>query len=108
MRDLDAPYDRLQALPRELWLPALVSAAGDCGQRLHDLRCWHEALLGGDLPDTAWDFGDPPALHALRAVVGELGLPALCRASPPLVHASAAHTAVAPGPHCRSSAAPGA
>ena len=85
MRDLDAPYDRLQALPRELWLPALVSAAGYCGQRLHDLRCWHEALLGGDLPDTAWDFGDPPALHALRAVVGELGLPALCRASPPLV-----------------------
>ena len=85
MRDLDAPYDRLQALPRDLWLPALVSAAGDCGQRLHDLRHWQDALLGGELPDVTRDFGDPAALQALRAVVGELGLAALCRASPPMV-----------------------
>ncbi|HYN62171.1 MAG TPA: VWA domain-containing protein, partial [Rubrivivax sp.] len=85
MRDLDTPYDRLQALPRELWQPGLVCAAGDCGQRLHDLRHWHDALLVGELPDDTWDFGDAPALQALRAVVGELGLPALCRASPPLV-----------------------
>jgi uncharacterized protein with von Willebrand factor type A (vWA) domain len=85
MRDLDAPYDRLQALPRDLWLPGLVSAAGDCGQRLHDLRLWHAALLRGELPDTAWDFGDPQALHLLRTVVGELGLPALCHASAPMV-----------------------
>ena len=77
MRDLDAPYDRLGALPRELWLPGLVSACGDCAQRLHDLRDWRDALLRGELPDAARDFGDAQAVLPLRAVIGELGLPAL-------------------------------
>ncbi len=81
MRDLDAPYDRLQALPRELWLPGLITAAGDCAQRLHDLAPWLAALQRGELPAQALDFADPQAVAPLRGVVGELGLPALCRGS---------------------------
>jgi uncharacterized protein with von Willebrand factor type A (vWA) domain len=81
MRDLDTPYDRLQALPRELWLPALITAAGDCAQRLHDLRCWLAALQSGELPARTLVFADPQAVAPLRDVVGELGLPALCRGS---------------------------
>jgi len=98
MRDLDAPYDRLQALPRELWLPGLVCAAGDCGQRLHDLRHWHDALLGGELPDHTRDFGDAPALQALRAVVGELGLAALCRVVAPVCPCCLPHANVSTTP----------
>jgi uncharacterized protein with von Willebrand factor type A (vWA) domain len=84
MRNLDAPYERLQALPRQLWLPALVTAAGDCAQRLHDLLPWLAALQGGELPPEALDFADPQAVAPMRSVVGELGLPALCRGSPEL------------------------
>lgn len=81
MRDLDAPYDRLDALPRELWLPGLVTACGDCARRLADLQCWLASLQAGALPETDHDFGDTQAVSALRREVGELGLPALCRGS---------------------------
>ena len=81
MRDLDAPYHRLDGLPRELWLPALVTACGDGTRRLIDLPRWLAALGIGALPDADQDFGDPPAVSALRRAVGELGLPALCRDS---------------------------
>jgi len=84
MRDLDAPYERLQALPRELWLPALVTAAGDCARRLGELAPWLAALQAGKLPPEALDFGDAQAVAPMRSVVGELGLPALCRGSPAL------------------------
>jgi uncharacterized protein with von Willebrand factor type A (vWA) domain len=84
MRDLDAPYDRLGALPRELWLPGLVTSAGDCATRLADLPLWLAALRAGALPAEAADFGDRRAVVALRNVVGELGLPALCRGSAPM------------------------
>ena len=81
MLDLDAPYDRLHALPRELWLPGLVTSAGDCARRLHDLRPWLASLQRGELPVQALDFADSQALGPLRLLVGELGLPALCRGS---------------------------
>ncbi|MBK6864531.1 MAG: VWA domain-containing protein [Ideonella sp.] len=84
MRDLDAPYDRLAALPRELWLPGLVTACGDCVQRLDEIPQWLDALVQGALPGAALNFGDEAAVGALRSAVGELGLPALCKDSPAL------------------------
>jgi uncharacterized protein with von Willebrand factor type A (vWA) domain len=84
MLDLDAPYDRLQALPQALWLPAIVTAAGDSTRRLADLAHWLAALDAGALPDEAPHWGDPPALHAMRAAVGALDLPSLCRGTPAL------------------------
>jgi uncharacterized protein with von Willebrand factor type A (vWA) domain len=84
MRDLDAPYDRLEALPRELWLGALVASAGVTAARLADLRIWLDELLLGRLPDPMAHFGDAPALQAMRRAIGELGLPALCRGVPSL------------------------
>lgn len=82
---LDAPYDRLQALARPLWLPGLVCSAGERGARLADAARWTAALTAGELPAASIDFGDAPATRPLRAVVGELGLPALCRGTPALV-----------------------
>ena len=82
MRDLDAPYDRLAALPRALWLPTLVAACGASARRLDELPLWLAALDVGLLPDAALDFGDAEALAPLRSAIGELGLPALCRACP--------------------------
>jgi uncharacterized protein with von Willebrand factor type A (vWA) domain len=82
---LDAPYDRLQGLSRPLWLPGLVCSAGERGARLADAARWVAALTCGELPPVAADFGDAPASLPLRAVVGELGLPALCRGTPALV-----------------------
>ena len=82
MPDLDAPYDRLQALPRGLWLGAVVTSAGDTARRLFDLRLWLDALLAGQLPDTDTHFGDPQAVLPLRVAIGELGLPALCQGTP--------------------------
>jgi uncharacterized protein with von Willebrand factor type A (vWA) domain len=82
MRNLDAPYDRLDALPRELWLGALVTSAGVTPLRLSDLRGWLDQLLLGRLPDGELHFGDAAALAPLRRAVGELGLPALCRGVP--------------------------
>jgi uncharacterized protein with von Willebrand factor type A (vWA) domain len=81
---VDAPYDRLQALPRGTWLPALVCSAGARGQRLHDVRAWLDRLAAGDLPAAQADFGDADATRPLREVVAELGLPALSRGTPAL------------------------
>lgn len=82
--NLDAPYDRLPALPRTLWLPALTTSAGERGRRLDDTRAWLGALQAGALPHATLDFGDPEATPPLRRVVGELGLPALCAGVPDL------------------------
>ncbi|MDH5540907.1 MAG: VWA domain-containing protein, partial [Rhizobacter sp.] len=84
MRDLDAPYDRLQALPRALWLPTLITAAGWPARRLADVAQWLSALGAGELPDQALDFADAPALRAMRAQVAALELPALCNGAPAL------------------------
>jgi uncharacterized protein with von Willebrand factor type A (vWA) domain len=81
---IDAPYHLLQALPRPVWLPALVASAGQRAARLRDTRHWLLALDAGALPGTEADFGDAAALAPLRAVVGELQLPALARGVPAL------------------------
>ena len=47
---LDQPWDRLAPLPRELWLPGLVTSVGDAGQRLADIGRWQAHLLAGALP----------------------------------------------------------
>ena len=70
MRELDAPYDRLATLPRELWLPGLVNSVGDCAQRLADLRGWLAALEQGELPPPEADFDDADCLAPLREAVG--------------------------------------
>ncbi|HEX7385607.1 MAG TPA: VWA domain-containing protein, partial [Burkholderiaceae bacterium] len=82
--DLDAPYHRLDALPRTVWLPALIASAGSTAARLADTRRWLDALHAGTLPPTDADFGDAAASAPLRAAVGELGLPATCRGVPAL------------------------
>jgi len=82
--DFDAPYDQLDSLPRPVWLPVLITAAGTREQRLAHGRHWLEALQTGVLPDMPFDFGEPDACTALRAIVGELGLPALARGVPTL------------------------
>jgi uncharacterized protein with von Willebrand factor type A (vWA) domain len=82
--DLDAPYDRLGALERTLWLPGLVCSAGDAAARLEQLRPWLAALERGALPDPALDFADADALRRLRGAMAALGLPALCRGVPAL------------------------
>jgi len=84
MTTVDAPYDRLRELPRELWLPGVTTSAGECATRLADLKRWRDALLGGALPDADAHFGDPLATLPLRSAVGELGLPELCRDTPAL------------------------
>lgn len=76
------PYDRLTALPRGLWLPALINSAGPVALRLDHLPRWREALLRGELPDAGLDLGDPDATAPMRTAVGTLGLAPLCRASP--------------------------
>jgi uncharacterized protein with von Willebrand factor type A (vWA) domain len=82
--NLDAPYDRLPALPRSLWLPTLATSAGERGQRLDHAPAWLASLQQGCLPDPALHFGDVEATLPLRQVVGELGLPALCEGVPAL------------------------
>lgn len=84
---LEHPYGLLAALPRTLWLPALVCSAGrpdapgsDASpQRLADIACWQAALSQGLLPPPAADFGCPDAMAALRDVAGSLGLAATCQ-----------------------------
>jgi len=83
---LEAPYGALAALPRTLWLPALVSHTGPVGadtdtaaRRLADVQRWRDALARGELPPADADFGDAEALAPLRACAGRLGLAALCR-----------------------------
>jgi uncharacterized protein with von Willebrand factor type A (vWA) domain len=80
----DAPYDRLQPLPRSVWLPTLTAAVGKREHRLDHSRAWLAALDAGALPDTQADFGDAPASAPLREVIGALGLPALSRGVPAL------------------------
>jgi uncharacterized protein with von Willebrand factor type A (vWA) domain len=81
----DAPYHRLQQLPRALWLPCLVTAVGTPAARLADVPRWREALASGRLPDPDADFGDAEASTPLRAACGELGLPGLCPGAPAMV-----------------------
>ncbi|WP_157991485.1 vWA domain-containing protein [Caldimonas tepidiphila] len=81
---VDAPWHHLEPLPRELWLPALVASAGRTPRRLAELARWRDALLAGELPEPGADFGDAEALDPMRAAIGELGLPALCRGTPAL------------------------
>ena len=69
---IDAPYQRLDELPRGLWLPALVCSAGESARRLADLAPWRAALVAGELPAPALDFADPAPLQALRSAIGEL------------------------------------
>ena len=83
--DIDAPYDRLQALPSTLWRGAVITASGRTPQRLADLAQWRAALGAGELPPPRADFGDPLALDAFRVVVARLELPALARGKPALV-----------------------
>ena len=78
----DAPYDGLAVLPRTLWLPAIITAAGTPARRLADLPRWREALARGQLPPADADFGDAPASGPLRQACAELGLPALCLGAP--------------------------
>ncbi len=81
MQAANAPFHHLAQLPREHWLPALVCSAGTTAQRLQDLPAWACALASGQLPPVQRDFGDAPAVHALRQTVGELGLCALTQGS---------------------------
>jgi uncharacterized protein with von Willebrand factor type A (vWA) domain len=80
----DQPYDRLESLPRNLWLPGLIASAGERGQRLTDCGLWLSALSVGELPSEQADFGDAVATQPLRRAVGDLGLPALARGVPAL------------------------
>ena len=79
---LDAPYDGLEALPRELWLPTLITSVGSSVRRITDLPRWMAALHQGQLPDAGADLGDPLALAPLRQVIAELGLPSLSQGAP--------------------------
>ncbi|MBK9133939.1 MAG: VWA domain-containing protein [Betaproteobacteria bacterium] len=80
----ERPYDQLATLPRAVWLPALVSAVGTRGERLAHTRAWVDALVAGQLPDAAQHFGAADASAPLRAIVGDLGLPALAHGVPTL------------------------
>jgi uncharacterized protein with von Willebrand factor type A (vWA) domain len=81
---LDAPWQALQPLPRALWLPGAITSVGTPARRLADIDHWRKALPAGLLPDAGADFGDSAASAPLRAVVGELHLPALARDTPAL------------------------
>jgi len=87
---LEWPYPLLAALPRTLWLPALISHTGPVGgeagpapdtaaRRLADVQRWRAALATGALPPADADFGDAEAMAPLRAAAGALGLAGLCR-----------------------------
>jgi uncharacterized protein with von Willebrand factor type A (vWA) domain len=82
--EVDRPYDRLELLPRALWLPGLIASAGERGQRLADIEVWLASLAAGELPPAYADFGDAAASQPLREAVGELGLPARARGVPAL------------------------
>jgi uncharacterized protein with von Willebrand factor type A (vWA) domain len=76
---VDRPYDALQSLPREVWLPALTAAIGTPAARLAHAEGWLRALHDGALPDAALDFDDPAAVRPLRQALGELALPGYAR-----------------------------
>jgi uncharacterized protein with von Willebrand factor type A (vWA) domain len=77
----ERPWHRLEALPRTLWLPTLVASVGHAEAKLADVARWREALLNGEAPPADALLGDATATTPLREALGELGLPALCRAS---------------------------
>lgn len=81
----ETPWHRLEALPRGTWLLGVVNSAGKADPRLAGLLVWQDHLLRGDLPPSDADLGEARACSALRTVVGELGLPRLCRQTPALV-----------------------
>jgi uncharacterized protein with von Willebrand factor type A (vWA) domain len=83
--DPDHPWHRLEPLPRALWLGALVTSVGPAARRLADVQRWRTALEQGRLPDADADFGDRDALEPLRRAAGEIGLPALCEGTPPMM-----------------------
>jgi len=80
----DHPYHQLEPLPRGVWLPVLITAAGTREDRLAHGRHWLEALNFGRLPEAHAHFGESDACTALRAIVGALQLPALARGVPTL------------------------
>lgn len=83
-RALDAPYDQLEALPRGCWLLGVVAGQGRAAQRLGDGARWLRHLGAGELPPPDASFGEPDATDAMRRIVGELALPALCKGTPAL------------------------
>jgi uncharacterized protein with von Willebrand factor type A (vWA) domain len=92
---IDRPYDGLAALPPALWPPTVVTACGTAAVRIAQVGVWRDALLRGELPAEALDFGDAEALIPLRRAIGELGLPALSRGAPAaadqLLHSALGH-----------------
>ncbi len=84
MQSLDAPYDRLEPLPRGTWLQTLTAAVGGREARLDHVALWLQALDAGRLPEATADLGDAEASQPLRQVVGELGLPSLAKGMPAL------------------------
>ena len=80
----DPPYHLLEPLPRSVWLPVLITAAGTREERLAHGRHWLDTLDHGYLPEAHAHFGELDACTALRAIVGELQLPALARGVPTL------------------------
>jgi uncharacterized protein with von Willebrand factor type A (vWA) domain len=79
---IDAPYDRLEPLPRAVWLHGVVTSAGRTAQRLADIARWLADLDAGRLPAPDADFGDSQATAPLRQAVAELELPSLSTAAP--------------------------
>ena len=79
---IDRPYDRLEPLPRNVWLPTLIASAGECGARLADAAVWLACLAAGQLPPATANFGDAAASAPLRRAVGELRLPELAQGVP--------------------------
>ncbi len=80
----EAPFDALAALPRSLWLPAVVTSTGAAAPRLRDVKRWCDALLEGHLPPPDADFGAADATQALRRACAHLGLQALTLGSEPI------------------------
>lgn len=70
----------LASLPRSLWLGAMINSQGSLETRLGALRGLREGLLAGGVPDAdsaCWPDG--ALAEGLRAILRELGMPALCR-----------------------------
>jgi predicted acyltransferase len=66
---MDAPYDRLEALPRTLWLSALITSAGERGQRLEHTAAWLASLhLICDMAGWKW-WGFPFLVIGSNSIV---------------------------------------
>lgn len=81
---IDGPYRQLAELPRGVWLLGVVASAGDANSRLMSSGVWLAELCEGRLPPKEADFGDARASEPLRAVIGDLALPGMCRQTPAL------------------------